>query len=163
MITSSMPTRQPNREVWSLVRLHHEPAITLGQSIDASTWHSCGSAPNSYLDSVRKHQFFVEPSPDTLSLYIVYISHFIKPTSVDTYLSGICQLSFFFCLYFVTSLSPIPMFIFIYFSFLLTSFLINHQIKKKKKQHPSHFLPFKNTSIAVPYIEIHKYINFFWR
>ena len=33
----------------------------------------------------------VEPTADTLSLYTVYMCHHIKPDSVDTYLSGICQ------------------------------------------------------------------------
>jgi len=32
-----------------------------------------------------------EPSLDTLCLHITYISHFIKPDSVNTYISGICN------------------------------------------------------------------------
>ena len=49
------------------------------------------SALNSYLDFVKKHQFNVEPTAETLSFYTVYVAHYIKPDSVDTYLSGICQ------------------------------------------------------------------------
>jgi hypothetical protein len=37
------------------------------------------------------HNFPVEPTPDTLSFYVVYMSHHIKPSSVDSYLSGITQ------------------------------------------------------------------------
>ncbi|KAI0737012.1 hypothetical protein BC629DRAFT_1265215, partial [Irpex lacteus] len=43
------------------------------------------------------HQFPIEPTPDTLSFYTVYMCHHIKPASVDSYLSGICnQLEPFF-------------------------------------------------------------------
>ena len=91
MITSSLPSRQPSREVWSRERLQHERALALGNSIDATTWRNYSSALNSYLDFVKKHQFNVEPTAETLSYYTVYVSHFIKPDSVDTYLSGICQ------------------------------------------------------------------------
>ena len=91
MITSNLPSRQPKREVWSRARLQHERAITLGHSIDATTSRNYSSALNSYLDFVKKHQFDVEPTAETLSYYTVYLSHYIKPDSVDTYLSGICQ------------------------------------------------------------------------
>ncbi|EJD37389.1 hypothetical protein AURDEDRAFT_37400, partial [Auricularia subglabra TFB-10046 SS5] len=37
------------------------------------------------------HDLPVEPTPDTLSLYAAYESHYISPTSVRTYLSGICH------------------------------------------------------------------------
>ena len=35
------------------------------------------------------HNMPVEPTPDTLSLYTVFMCHYIKPDSIDTYLSGI--------------------------------------------------------------------------
>ena len=37
------------------------------------------------------HKLPMEPTPDALSFYIVFLSSFIKPDSVNTYLSGICQ------------------------------------------------------------------------
>ncbi|KIJ22710.1 hypothetical protein M422DRAFT_100298, partial [Sphaerobolus stellatus SS14] len=37
------------------------------------------------------HQIPIDPTPDTLSLYIVYMCHFVKPNSVRSYLSGICN------------------------------------------------------------------------
>jgi len=91
MINSSPSSRQPLRESWPRERLEHERAIALGQSIDSTTWSNYSSALNSYLDFVKKHNFPVDPTPDTLSFYTVYMSHYIKPSSVDTYLSGICQ------------------------------------------------------------------------
>ncbi|KDR73957.1 hypothetical protein GALMADRAFT_39483, partial [Galerina marginata CBS 339.88] len=37
------------------------------------------------------HDFPIEPTADTLSFYVVYMCHFIKPKSVNSYLSGICN------------------------------------------------------------------------
>jgi integrase len=91
MITSVTGSRQPLRQSWTRERLEHERAIALGQSIDSTTWSNYSSALNSYLEFVKNHNFPIDPTPDTLSFYTVYMSHYIKPASVDTYLSGICQ------------------------------------------------------------------------
>ncbi|KAF8586315.1 hypothetical protein K439DRAFT_1292364, partial [Ramaria rubella] len=37
------------------------------------------------------HHFPVEPTVDTLSFYVVFMCHHIKPQSVGSYLSGICN------------------------------------------------------------------------
>ena len=91
MIRSHRKSRQPAREAWSRERLLRERAIALGQAIDESTLNSYSSALNSYLSFVRLHDFPVEPTPDTLSFYSVFMSHHIDPKSVSSYLSGICQ------------------------------------------------------------------------
>jgi len=91
MIVSHVHAQQPVQEPWLQECLVCECAIVLGQAIDISTWNNYGSALNSYLAFVRLHDMPVEPTPDTLSLYTVYTCHHIKPKSVDTYLSGICQ------------------------------------------------------------------------
>lgn len=91
MISSGKPSRQPVRTPWTRERLEHERAIALGQAIDSSTWNNYSSALNSYLEFVKIHNFPVDPTPDTLSFYTVFMSFHIKPDSVDTYLSGICQ------------------------------------------------------------------------
>ncbi|KIY48006.1 hypothetical protein FISHEDRAFT_27454, partial [Fistulina hepatica ATCC 64428] len=55
------------------------------------------SALQSYITFCQMHQFPIDPTPDTLSFYVVYMSHHIKPSSVNSYLSGICsQLEPFF-------------------------------------------------------------------
>jgi len=46
---------------------------------------------NSYLNFIKLHDFPLEPTPDTLSLFTVYMCHHIKPSSIATHLSGICQ------------------------------------------------------------------------
>lgn len=84
-------SRQPRRLPWSREHLVHERAIALGMAIDLSSWKSYGSALNSYLTFVRIHNFPVEPTEETLSFFVVYMSHHIKPDSVGTYLSGICH------------------------------------------------------------------------
>jgi len=91
MISSNVPSRQPHREVWTQERLVHECAIALGQAVDNSTWKNYGSALNSYLNFVKMHNYPLDPTPDTLSLFTVYMCHHIKPDSVGTYLSGICH------------------------------------------------------------------------
>ena len=79
-------------------RLLRERAIALGQAIDTSTLNSYSSALNSYLSFVRIHDLPVEPTPDTLSFFAVFMSHHIDPQSVSNYLSGICQqLEPYFC------------------------------------------------------------------
>ena len=91
MIRSARTSRQPTREVWSRDRLLRERAIALGQAIDTSTLNSYSSALNSFLNFVCLHDLPVEPTPDTLSFFTVYMSHQIEPNSVSNYLSGICQ------------------------------------------------------------------------
>lgn len=91
MIRSSRRSRQPVREAWSRERLIRERSIALGQAIDQSTLKSYSSALNSYLAFVRLHDFPVEPTPDTLSFYTVFMCSHIKPGSVTAYLSGLCQ------------------------------------------------------------------------
>ena len=91
MIHPTVKSRQKVRLAWTKERLQHERSLALGQAIDTSTWKNYGSALNSYLTFVRIHDLPVEPTPDTLSYFIVFMSHHIKPKSVDTYLSGICQ------------------------------------------------------------------------
>ena len=98
MIQSARNSRQPTREAWSRDRLLRERAIALGQAIDTSTLNSYSSALNSYLTFVRLHDLPVEPTPDTLSFFAVFMSHHIDPQSVLNYLSGICQqLEPYFC------------------------------------------------------------------
>jgi hypothetical protein len=90
MITSSIKSRQPGREAWSMERLTRERSIVLGLAIDKSTHLNYSSALNSYLTFCRSIIF---PSTHTRhsQFLLVYMSHHIKPSSVDTYLSGICQ------------------------------------------------------------------------
>ena len=91
MIRSHVRSRQPVRAAWSRDRLLRERSIALGLAIDTSTLNCYGSALNSYLSFVRLHNLPVEPTPDTLSFFIVFMSHHIEPRSVSSYLSGICQ------------------------------------------------------------------------
>ena len=91
MITSPIRARQPLRQPWTREQLLRERAIALGQAIDNSTWKNYGSALNSYLNFIKLHQFPLEPTSNTLSLFTVYMCHHIKPASITTYLSGICQ------------------------------------------------------------------------
>ena len=82
--------------------------IALGQAIDTSTLKSYSSTLNSYLAFVQLHDFPVEPTPDTLSFYTVFMCNFLKPESVTAYLSGLCQqLEPYFANVRATHLSPL--------------------------------------------------------
>lgn len=90
-------SRQPTRKAWTSERLLHERAIALGCAIEASSIASYSSALQSYLTFCQLHSFPIDPTPDSLSFFIVFMCHHIKPKSVSVYLSGICnQLEPFF-------------------------------------------------------------------
>lgn len=83
-------SRQPNRETWSLEHLRLEHAHALGASLERSMAKAYASAFLSYATFCKKHSFPICPYADTLSFYVVYMSHFIQPSSVKSYLLGIC-------------------------------------------------------------------------
>ena len=66
-----------------------EHSITLGCALDHSTQASYSSALNSYLTFCQLHHLDPEPTVNTLSLYITFMSHHIEPRSVHSYLAGI--------------------------------------------------------------------------
>lgn len=86
---STVTSRQPNRLPWSRERLVQTRALALGNVIDQSSQHTYGSALNSYLHFTQIHNLPIDPTEDTLSFFIVYMSHHIQPRSVKSYLSGI--------------------------------------------------------------------------
>jgi hypothetical protein len=101
-------SRQPHRVAWSRECLEHEHAIALGFALEPASIASYSSALQSYLTFCRLHNFPIEPTPDTLSFYVVYMCHLIKPTSVKSYLSRICsQLEIFYPTVWVTRRSQI--------------------------------------------------------
>jgi hypothetical protein len=91
MIKISDSSRQPARQPWTMDRLVHERSITLGYSLDTSSFGAYTSALNSYLTFCNSHNLPIDPTPDTLSFFAVYISSHINPKSADSYLSGICR------------------------------------------------------------------------
>src|SRR5260370_6384212 len=84
-------TSQPKCQTWLLRCLHKAHAITLGAALECSTACTYSSALISYLLFCDSHNFSCKPTPDTLSFFVVYMCHHIKPTSVASYLSGICS------------------------------------------------------------------------
>ena len=84
-------SRQPHRLPWTHERLVRERAIALGHAINRSTKLSYNSGTNSYLTFCHLHHKPVDPTPETMSFFTVYMCHHINPKSVDNYLSGICN------------------------------------------------------------------------
>lgn len=91
MIPSTVEARQPVRVAWSMERLIHERSVNLGLALDKSTNQSYSSALNSYVTFCDLHHLAIDPTPDTLSLFVTFMSAQINPRSVDNYLSGICS------------------------------------------------------------------------
>ena len=91
MLRVSATSRQPIREAWAMDRLVNERSISLGYSLDSSSFATYTSALNSYLTFCNLHHLPVDPTPDTLSFYVVFLSSHINPKSVNSYLSGVCR------------------------------------------------------------------------
>ena len=91
MLRISDTSRQPLREAWTMERLVNERSISLGFSLDSSSFAAYSSALNSYLTFCNLHHLPVDPTPDTLSFYVVFLSSHINPKSVNSYLSGVCR------------------------------------------------------------------------
>jgi hypothetical protein len=91
MVSISPNSRQPPREAWTMERLVNERSITLGYSLDTSSFGAYTSALNSYITFCNLHTLPVDPTPDTLSFFAVFLSTYIKPDLVNSYLSGICR------------------------------------------------------------------------
>jgi hypothetical protein len=90
-------SRRPIRTTWPRERLLRERAIAIACAVEPSSATAYSSAVKSYFNFCAAHSFPVEPTPDTLSFFAVYTAHYIKPDSVSSYLSGICnQLEPFF-------------------------------------------------------------------
>jgi hypothetical protein len=91
MIHLSSLSRQPCRDAWTMDRLINEQSISLGYSLDSLSYGTYTLALNSYLTFCNLHNLPVDPTPNTLSFYVVFLSSHIDPKSVNSYLSGICQ------------------------------------------------------------------------
>jgi hypothetical protein len=91
MFKVSSTSRQPRREAWTMDRLVNERSISLGYSLDTSSFGAYTSALNSYITFCNLHNLPIDPTPDTLSFYVVFLSSHIEPRSVNSYLSGICR------------------------------------------------------------------------
>ena len=91
MIHISPMSWQPIRVAWTLDWLNHEWSILLGLLIKSSTAITYSSATNSYLTFCNIHHLPIDLTPDTLSLYITFQLHFISASSINSYLSRICN------------------------------------------------------------------------
>src|SRR5260370_41020668 len=83
-------TRQCNHKPWSLEQLKEWHTWVIGGSLECATTKAYASAFLSYTTFCKRQHFPIQPTPDMLSFYIVYMSHHIQPHSIKSYLSGIC-------------------------------------------------------------------------
>ncbi|KIJ50206.1 hypothetical protein M422DRAFT_159981 [Sphaerobolus stellatus SS14] len=87
-----LSARQPKQEAWPIERLLREHAVALGHALESSTISAYDSHLQSYLSFCENHNFPIQPTIDTLSFYIIYMCHHVKPSTAGNYLSGICHL-----------------------------------------------------------------------
>ena len=93
MIIVATKSKQPNREAWSREQLARKHSIVLGLAINKSTHLNNSSALNSYITFCCLHDFPIEPTPDTLSFYTVFMSTTLnQPLSTPTYLASVNNL-----------------------------------------------------------------------
>ncbi len=83
-------TRQCNCKAWSLEQLKEWCTWVIGSSLKHAMTKAYTSAFLSYTTFCKRQHFPIQPTPNMLSFYIVYMSHHIQPHSVKSYLSGIC-------------------------------------------------------------------------
>ncbi len=84
-------SRQKAHEPWTLEKIYHKRCLALGSAIDTATLGPYNSALNSYITFCKIYHFPVQLTIDTMSYFIVFMSSHIKPESVSSYLSGICN------------------------------------------------------------------------
>src|SRR5882724_8930268 len=89
MFLMPVKPKQSQRAAWSRDHLFSEWAIALGHALANSTVQTYSTHLQSYLTFCKLHQFLLQPTANTLSFYVVFIAHHIKPTSISQYLSGI--------------------------------------------------------------------------
>ena len=87
---------QPVRSAWSLERLHKEQADFRSNYLDKSTRATYQSGFNSYLSFCERHSLDSDPTPETLSFFIVYMAQqtglsgrLISIRTISSYLSGV--------------------------------------------------------------------------
>lgn len=85
----STRSRQPARPPWPTAKLVQRRAELLAHSRATSTNLTYNSALQSFVTFCNKHNFSLEPTPETLSFYVTYMASYIKPSSIASYLSGI--------------------------------------------------------------------------
>ncbi len=88
LVTTSQG-RQPNREVFSMEKLHRLLGKALESAWDPSTRRAYQSHLRSYLQFMHAHKLSPNPTEYKVAIYIAYTSQFIKLTSVKSYLTSI--------------------------------------------------------------------------
>ncbi len=75
-----------------LSKLLCERELALSAALELGTSSSYSSATNMYLSFCERQQLPFEPTPDTLSLFVIHEVHRgLEPRSVNSYLSGVCS------------------------------------------------------------------------
>lgn len=77
------------RPAWSRAQLVATRAQLLQNALALRSKSAYGAAFRSYMRFCEIHNFSLQPTTDTLTFYIAYMSSYVQPHTVATYLSGI--------------------------------------------------------------------------
>lgn len=91
MSISTRRLKPAERPVWMPETFIVERARLLANNLAPNSTIAYGSALNSYMAFCQAHSFPIEPTLDTFSFYITYMTTFVKPSTVASYLSGIAS------------------------------------------------------------------------
>lgn len=76
---------------WSRERLLQRRDHYLYHSLSTATHLAYDSSLRSYCHFCQTHGLSSEPTPETLSLYVTFCASFVRPSTLQSYLSGICS------------------------------------------------------------------------
>ncbi|KAF5310079.1 hypothetical protein D9619_010333 [Psilocybe cf. subviscida] len=87
MSFSLSKNQPPEVDPWAAENMRFDRLLAIGKPIQRKTAEEYGPALDSYLDFAIKHHMLIEPNPDLLSFYVVYMNHYIGPALTDKYLT----------------------------------------------------------------------------
>ena len=77
---SQSHARQLQHDVWSHNKLICMCTYALAHALATSTSSTYSSTPHFYFSFCQNHNFHIEPTEETLSLYTVYMSYHVNPS-----------------------------------------------------------------------------------
>ena len=86
-----MATGRASRPAWTHSELDAALDTALKRAVAISSSAAYTVALNSYIDFCSKHTFPTHPTPETFARYVVWMSKYVSPRTVNSYLSGICN------------------------------------------------------------------------
>jgi hypothetical protein len=82
--------RWREKETWPRDKLLQQRSIAIKNSVSRSTSEAYDTAFKAYSNFCSAHGYPINPTPETLSIFVSYYSAYVSPRTVNSYLSGVC-------------------------------------------------------------------------